>query len=313
MNVLLTGGAGFIGSHLADHLLTMGYVVHILDNFYPNYDPTLKRQNISNSFCHPNYYLHEGDIRDTELLNDLFGEHAFSLVVHLAALPGVQASFLRPDEYADINVTGTRNLLDAMQRAGVTKLVYGSSSSVYGENSPLPLRETYQPLQPISPYANTKYQAEQVCQQYYQQFGIETACLRFFTAYGPRQRPDMAIHQFLTALLRQQPIIIYGHGSSRDYTYVSDIVQGISKAMQHVRGFEVYNIGSGTTISLPQLIKTLETVTGYRAIDAHAPNRPGDVTHTYADLTKARQELLYEPAVGLPEGIRRMADAMNWI
>lgn len=305
MTVLITGGAGFIGSHLADRLLTTGCTVHVLDNFYSNYNPEQKRRNVYTNLAHPAYHLHEGDIRDTAALSALFRQYSFDKVVHLAAIPGVQPSFQRPDEYTDVNVTGTHKLLEIMHQFGVKKLVFGSSSSVYGEMASLPLREDQTDLHPISPYALSKYQAEQLCRQYYSSYGIETACLRFFTVYGPRQRPDMAIPQFLKALLYNRPLTIYGEGSSRDYTYVSDIVQGICKAMRYANGFEIYNVGSGTPISIRQLIETMRALTGQQTLILHEHNRIGDVTHTWADLTKIKRQLLYRPAMNLWKGLEQ--------
>ena len=304
MTVLITGGAGFIGSHLADRLLATGRIVHVLDNFYPNYSPEQKRRNVDTNLAHPAYHLHEGDIRDGAGLCALFRRYSFDVVVHLAAIPGVQPSFQRPDEYTDVNVIGTCRLLETMGLFGVKKLVYASSSSVYGDMASLPLREDQTDLYPISPYAASKYQAEQICRQYYS-YGIETACLRFFTVYGPRQRPDMAIPQFLRSLLYNRPITIYGEGSSRDYTYVSDIVQGICRAIQCVNGFEIYNIGSGTPISIRQLIETMEALTGHRTPIFHEHNRLGDVTHTWADLTKTKRQLQYRPKMNLWEGLEQ--------
>ena len=304
MTVLLTGGAGFIGSHLADRLLAMGQTVHILDNFYHNYNPEQKRRNVRSSLCHTAYHLHEGDIRDTAMLRALFYKHSFDIVVHLAAIPGVQPSFQQCDEYMDVNVTGTYNLLESMRQFGVKRLVFGSSSSVYGETAPLPLREDYTSVQPISPYAQSKHQAEKLCLQYHN-YGIETACLRFFTVYGPRQRPDMAIPLFLKSLLYNHPITIYGEGSSRDYTYVSDIVEGICNAIQHHKGFDVYNIGSGKPISIRKLIKTMEAITGRQTLVLQGQNRRGDVTHTWSDLTKSRKELMYQPTMTIWEGLTK--------
>lgn len=312
MTVLITGGAGFIGSHLANHLLATGFTVHVVDNFYPNYNPAQKRRNVLPNLTNPVYQLHEGDIRCRTSLKALFRNHTFDLVIHLAALAGVQESFQRPDEYFDINVTGTRNLLDMMHQTGVRKLIFGSSSSVYGDKAPLPLREDFLAMSPISPYATTKYQAEQVCRQYYQRYTIEMACLRFFTVYGPGQRPDMAISRFLAALHYQQPLTIYGEGSRRDYTYVADIVQGISKVIPKISGFEVYNIGSGTHLSVKQLIETVESVTGQLASVENKPDRKGDVTHTWADLTKARQMLDYQPVVNLEIGIKKMNEWVRY-
>ncbi|QMW03987.1 NAD-dependent epimerase/dehydratase family protein [Spirosoma foliorum] len=226
MNILLSGGAGFIGSHLANQLLTTHCTVHVLDNFFDNYNPAHKWRNIEANLVNSNYYLHQGDICHKETLEKLFQQYTFDTVVHLAALAGVQASFQQPATYTAVNVEGTRNLLEVMRTSGVRKLIYCSSSSVYGESCSLPLQENCQPLLPISPYALTKYQGEKLCKEYHEQVDIEVTCLRFFTVYGPRQRPDMAISQFLKALLQQCPLTIYGEGSSRDYTYVADIVQG---------------------------------------------------------------------------------------
>jgi len=308
MNVLITGGAGFIGSHVADHLLTMGCRVHVLDNFHTNYSREQKLRNIHQSLGHPAYFLHEGDIRDAPYLTHVFRQGQFDVVIHLAALPGVQASLQRPDVYADVNLNGTRTLLNAMHQSGVRKLIFGSSSSVYGDHPAMPLQEDCQHLFPISPYALTKYKGEQLCRHYHQQYGIESTCLRFFTVYGPRQRPDMAIYQFLEAIRQQHQLTLYGKGTSRDYTFVADIVQGISKAMFRIDGFSIYNIGSGSYISLRQLITLMEDVTNQKARIIQRPDRPGDVAHTWADLTRSKQKLAYQPTTSLSEGLQQMAD-----
>ncbi|WP_080056022.1 NAD-dependent epimerase/dehydratase family protein [Spirosoma aerolatum] len=308
MNVLITGGAGFIGSHVADHLLAMGCRVHVLDNFHSNYSREQKLLNIRSGMSHPAYYLHEGDIRDATRLTDLFRQNPFDVVVHLAALPGVQASLQRPDVYTDVNINGTRTLLNVMHQFGVRKLIFGSSSSVYGDHPAMPLQEDCQHLFPISPYALTKYKGEQLCRQYHEQYGMEITCLRFFTVYGPRQRPDMAIYQFLEAIRQQHPLTIYGKGTSRDYTYVADIVQGISKAMFRIDGFAIYNIGSGSYVSLRQLITLMESVSNQKALIIQKPDRPGDVAHTWADLTLSKQNLTYQPTTSLSDGLQQMVD-----
>ncbi|WP_020595945.1 GDP-mannose 4,6-dehydratase [Spirosoma panaciterrae] len=311
MNVLITGGAGFIGSHVADHLLVMGCRVHVLDNFHSNYSREQKLLNIRSSLNHSAYHLHEGDIRDATALANLFRQYPFDVVIHLAALPGVQASLQHPDAYTDVNINGTRTLLHTMHQFGVRKLIFGSSSSVYGDSPAMPLQENSQQLFPISPYALTKYKGEQLCRHYSQQYGIDITCLRFFTAYGPRQRPDMAIYQFLEAIRQQRPLSIYGKGTSRDYTFVADIVQGISKAMLRVNGFAIYNIGSGCCISLRQLITTMERVTNQKALIIQKPDRPGDVAHTWADLTQSKQKLDYQPTTSLSDGLQQMADWLS--
>lgn len=312
MTTLLTGGAGFIGTHLTERLLAQGDTVHIIDNFNALYDPALKRRNINRHACTARLCVHEGDLCDPLFLQTLFRQQSFDAVVHLAALPGVRSSFEQADAYYRVNVTGTKTLLDTMRTHGVRRLVFGSSSSVYGETERYRANEANARPAPISPYARTKQLAETLCQRYCEAYGFSVNCLRFFTVFGPLQRPDMAIYQFLHRILTQQPISIYGDGSSsRDFTYVTDVAAGIAKALTQWDGFQVYNIGSGTNTTVAQLVRLMEEATGQQARLQYGQRQPGDVSHTWADLTKATQQLHYEPTVCLAEGMRQMAAWMQ--
>ena len=314
MTILLTGGAGFIGTHLTERLLAQGDTVHIIDNFNALYDPALKRQNIGRHAHAARLYVHEGDLCDPLFLEPLFRRQSFDAVVHLAALPGVRSSFEQADAYYRVNVAGTQTLLDLMRAHGVRRLVFGSSSSVYGETERYRANEANAQPAPISPYAQTKRLAEALCQQYAEQHGFAVNCLRFFTVFGPLQRPDMAIYQFLHRILTQQPIPIYGDGSnSRDFTFVTDVAAGIAQALHHWRGFQVYNIGSGTNTTVAQLVRLMEDATGQKARVQYAHRQPGDVSHTWADLTKAAQQLNYKPTICLAEGMRQMAAWMQLV
>lgn len=314
MTILLTGGAGFIGTHLTERLLAQGDTVHIIDNFNALYDPALKRQNVSRHACAARLHIHEGDLCDPLFLRPLFRQHTFEAVVHLAALPGVRSSFEQAEAYHRVNVTGTQTLLDAMRAHGVRRLVFGSSSSVYGETERHRASEANARPAPISPYAQTKQLAEALCQHYCEAYGFSVNCLRFFTVFGPLQRPDMAIYQFLHRILTQQPISIYGDGSSsRDFTYVTDVAAGIAQALHHWRGFQLYNIGSGANTTVAQLVRLMEEATGQTAQLQFGHRQPGDVSHTWADLTKATQQLHYEPTVCLAEGVRYMATWMRGV
>ncbi|MEZ0608455.1 NAD-dependent epimerase/dehydratase family protein [Fibrella sp. WM1] len=312
MTILLTGGAGFIGTHLTERLLAQGDTVHIIDNFNDLYDPALKRQNISRHADSGRVYVHEGDLCDPLLLHQLFQQYTFDAVVHLAALPGVRSSFGQPNEYYRVNVLGTQHLLDMMRAHDVRRLVFSSSSSVYGETERQRNSELRNQPAPISPYAQTKQAAEQLCQQYAEEYGFAINCLRFFTVFGPLQRPDMAIYQFLRRILTHQPITIYGDGNaSRDFTYVTDVAAGITKALQHWDGFQLYNIGSGTNTTVAQLVQLMEEATGNKAQLTFNHRQPGDVSHTWADLSKASQQLTYTPQVSLAEGVSHMVTWMQ--
>lgn len=305
--VLVTGGAGFIGSHLCERLLESGCSVINLDNFNDYYSPSIKRENIRKALTNPGYKLIEGDIRDTGLLEKTFRDYSIDAVVHLAALAGVRRSLDNPLEYIDVNVKGTTNLLEVIrkQKNKINKLVFASSSSVYGlnptpfnESDPLPLQE--------SPYAASKLAGEQFCRAYGHLYGIPTVVLRFFTVYGPRQRPEMAIHYFATLMDDGKEIPVYGDGkSARDYTYIDDIVDGIVAALELDCDFEVFNLGNSNPVKLNQLIDIIESKLGKFAIKRFFPSQKGDVSITWADISKAGAKLGYSPKVGIEDGIER--------
>jgi len=312
MTVLVTGGAGFIGSHLCEHLLSQGHSVVCLDNFDSFYAPEMKRANISGLTASGLFTLVEADIRDDKSLDRTLGEHPIDVVVHLAARAGVRPSLLEPHVYYDVNVIGTQRILDAMRRAGVSKLVFGSSSSVYGDNVEAPFKETAVVDHPISPYAASKKAAELACHTYHHLHGLDVFCLRFFTAYGPRQRPDMGIFQFLRKVALGEPITLFGDGSSRrDYTYVGDIVEGVGQAVSGVKGWEIINLGESHTVTLLDLIRTIERVVCRKATIRWEPMQPGDVLSTMADIDKARILLGYLPRMDIHAGLGMMFDWMR--
>ncbi|WP_138991409.1 NAD-dependent epimerase/dehydratase family protein [Larkinella sp. C7] len=310
MNILLTGGAGFIGTHLTKKLLDEGHIVLAVDNFGSNYDPALKRRNVASFEGRPGYYLFEGDIRESSFLHLLFGTYAIDVVVHLAGLAGVRPSLQQPASYFDTNVTGTVTLLQTMRDFKVSKIVFASSSSVYGERNEIPFRETDRIESLASPYAISKRTGEMLLQNYHQLFGLNAYCLRFFTVFGPNQRPDMAISRFIQRLFDGERIQLFGNGQSlRDYTYVNDIVAGIVRAIERVKGFEIINLGGARPVALIDLVRKLEQYTGRKARLDYRPEQPGDVSQTAADLTKAAHLLGYQPRVSLEEGLQRM---VNW-
>jgi UDP-glucuronate 4-epimerase len=284
---LITGSAGFIGSHLVDRLLADGHAVVGIDNFDPYYDPRVKRRNIEQALQHPRYTFHDGDIRDLETLRGVFSRHAVDTVVHLAAKAGVRPSIENPIEYADANIRGTVTLLEAMKGAGVKRMLFASSSSVYGNQEKVPFSETDVVNRPISPYAATKLAGEQVCHTYTVLHGFHIWCMRFFTVYGPRQRPEMAIARFLHAALRREPITVYGDGTmERDFTFIADIVEGLVRSLRVMTGYEVVNIGGVGSITLNDLLALVEKTTGVRLETRRAPVPPGDVRRTSADQTR---------------------------
>ena len=309
MIILLTGGAGFIGSHLAEKLLTEGHSVVCLDNLDAYYDPAIKRKNLAEARQNSRYTFVEGDIRDGALVGSLFTAYPFDAVIHLAARAGVRPSVQDPALYFDVNVQGTLTLLQAMQTAGVRKMVFASSSSVYGDSAVVPFSEREACDRPLSPYAASKRAAELLCHTFHHLYGFDIFCLRFFTVYGPRQRPEMAISQFTDQILHGNPIPVFGDGStSRDYTFVEDIVKGIMQSLYGVKGYEVLNIGGSDPISLSGLISTLEKAVGKSALLNHLPMQPGDVQRTFADISKARTLIGYEPTVSVQEGVRRFVE-----
>lgn len=302
--VLVTGGAGFIGSHLIEKLLAAGKEVVCLDNFNDYYDPALKRQNLAISQQFANFTLVEGDILNLPLLKELFTKHQFTEVVHLAARAGVRPSLKQPLLYEQVNVQGTMHLLELAAQTKVKHFIFGSSSSVYGGNKKVPFSEDDPVNNPISPYAATKRAGELVCFTYHHLYGLPVTCLRFFTVYGPRQRPDMAICKFTTKILQSDEIPVFGDGSSRrDYTYIDDIIDGLLKALNKPQGYKIYNLGESETISLNELISLIEAATGKKAKIKRLPAQPGDMPITYAAISKAKAELGYQPRTPISKGV----------
>jgi UDP-glucuronate 4-epimerase len=311
-HILVTGGAGFIGSHLTRRLLARGDRVTVLDDFNDFYDPERKRENVApllegDRGEYPGKYrLVEGDIRDEKLVDRLFAEGRFDAVVHLAARAGVRPSLAEPILYEDVNCIGTLRLLEAARRHGPKTFLFGSSSSVYGINEKVPFSEADEVNQPISPYATTKRAGELLCYNYHHLYGFRTACLRFFTVYGPRQRPEMAIHKFTDLIWRGKTVPMYGDGGSRrDYTYVDDIVDGLVATLDLAPGFEILNLGGADTTSLADLIRWIAEELAVEPRIEYLPAQPGDVPITYADVSKAARLLGYSPKVPIREGLRR--------
>jgi len=310
--ILVTGGAGFIGSHLVDHLLARGDQVLCLDNFCDAYDPAEKRSNITAHLAHPRYSLLEADLCDHEQLTGHVARFAPHVLVHLAARAGVRPSLDRPFLYQRVNVQGTLSALETARLAAVPRLVFGSSSSVYGLGAAAPFNEAAPLLTPASPYAATKIAGEALCHSYAHLYGLQIASLRFFTVYGPRQRPDLAIRGFAERILRGRPIQLFGDGSSaRDYTHVDDIIAGVLAAIDRDQaGHELFNLGSAAPIRLDQLVREIERATGRAALIERGAERPGDVPHTFADLTRAAERLGYAPRVRFQDGLR---DFIAWL
>ena len=310
-SVLVTGGAGFIGSHLVDRLLREGWRVTVVDNFDPFYSPVVKRRNILDHLKHQSYTLIETNVCDYEgLCKQLSGD--YDVIVHLAAKAGVRPSLQDPFGYYEVNVRGTQNLLELAKEWGVKQFVFASSSSVYGVNPNLPWREEDSVLRPISPYGVTKVAGELLGHMYSHVYGIRFVALRIFTAYGPRQRPDLAIHKFANLMLQEKPIPIYGDGSSvRDYTYIDDLVDGICRAMNYSGAlYEVVNLGSGRPVRLLELVRALEEVLKVEARIEFLPPQAGDVPQTWADTAKAEKLLGWRPQTTLSEGLSIFA---NWL
>jgi UDP-glucuronate 4-epimerase len=308
-HALVTGGAGFIGSHLVDSLLADGWRVTVLDNFDPFYPPSVKEENVRPHLSQSRYTLVRGDLRDAATIRRLeSGE--FDVIAHLAAKAGVRPSIEDPVGYQDVNVSGTQHLLELARRLGVRQFVFASSSSVYGINPRVPWREDDYVLQPISPYASTKVSGELLGHVYSHLYGIRFIALRFFTVYGPRQRPDLAIHKFARMMLAGKPIPVFGDGStSRDYTYVDDIIRGVRAAMTYTgTPYEVINLGNTHTVTLAEMIAGLERVLGTTAVIERLPEQPGDVPRTWAKVAKARRLLGWEPRTRYDQGVARFAE-----
>jgi UDP-glucuronate 4-epimerase len=304
--VLVTGAAGFIGSHLCQHLLDGGLSVVGVDNFDDFYDPQIKSCNISSSLKNKNFRLVEADIREKAAMEKAVQN--VETVVHLAAKAGVRPSIAEPLLYSDVNINGTMVLLEAAVKHKVRKFIFGSSSSVYGNNEKVPFSEDDNVDFPISPYAATKKACELICHTYHHLYGIDVACLRFFTVYGPRQRPDLAIHKFSRLIDQGQPVPVYGDGSMmRDFTYIDDIIQGVIAAMNKCKGFNVYNLGESRPITVKDLIDEIEKALGRKAKRKYLPLQPGDVNRTFADITKANTELGYNPSTHIRDGLAKFA------
>lgn len=307
--VLVTGGAGFIGSRLVDRLLSEGRRVVVLDSFDPFYPEAQKRENLAGATGSEAFRLERGDIRDAGLLARLVAEERFEAVVHLAARAGVRPSLVEPAEFTDVNVTGTARVLEACVASEVPHLVFASSSSVYGEREGGPFRESDAVERPVSPYAATKRAGELLAHAFHATQGPSVTCARIFTAFGPRQRPDLAIRRFAERMLRRQPIPLFGDGSSlRDFTYVDDLVDGLVRALDRPLGFAILNLGAGRTVSLREVIEALEKALGVEARIEHLPPQAGDVSRTWACIGAAREALGYAPGTSFEEGLARFVD-----
>jgi len=310
-NILITGGAGFIGSHLVDRLLSEGnWRVTVVDDFNSFYSPEIKRDNIRNHLGNQDYKLVEADIRDYTALEKPFVETNFDCLVHLAARAGVRPSLKDPRLYVETNINGTMNLLELARKNGVKQFVFGSSSSVYGVNEKVPFAEDDPIFNPISPYAATKAAGELICHTYAHLYEMRIVCLRFFTVYGARQRPDLAIHKFAKLISEEKPIPVFGDGSTRrDYTYVDDIIAGVRAAIDYqATNYEVINLGESRTVELRELIALIEKELNARAKIDRQPLQPGDVPQTFADISKASRLLGYNPQTQIEVGIKKFVE-----
>jgi len=310
MKALVTGAAGFIGSHLSERLLRDGWTVTGVDNFDTFYDPRVKRDNLGGCRSNPKFRLVEADIRDKAAMEKAVDEGA-DVIVHLAARAGVRPSIAEPVLYMDVNINGTVALLEVARQRQIGRFVFASSSSVYGNNEKVPFSEEDNVDFPISPYAATKKAGELICHTYHHLYGIAINCLRFFTVYGPRQRPDLAIHKFARLIEEGRPIPIFGDGTMmRDFTYIDDIVNGVVAAIDRCTGYQIYNLGESQPISVTDLIAELENALGKKAIRKYLPPQPGDVERTYADVTKAEIQLGYKPTTDIRTGL---AHFVTWL
>ncbi|MEW5920312.1 MAG: GDP-mannose 4,6-dehydratase [Bacillota bacterium] len=321
--IMVTGGAGFIGSSLIDELLKSNKKVVAVDNFNDFYDPKIKENyikeildNMSRLNIEPdNFKLYREDIRNRKKMEEIFTNHEFSMIIHLAAMAGVRPSIEKPNLYYDVNINGTLTLLEAAKKNGVDKLIFASSSSVYGNNQKVPFREKDPADQPLSPYAASKKAGELICYTYHHLYGMSIACLRFFTAYGPRQRPDLAINKFTGLIIAGQPIPVYGNGSTqRDYTFIGDIIDGIMKTIDWVntkeKKYEIFNLGNSRMITLSKMIATIEKALGIKAVVNRLPIQPGDADKTFADISKAKKLLGYHPCKSFEDGIN---EYIRWL
>ena len=313
MTYLITGGAGFIGSSLADNLLKEGKKVVVIDNFCDFYDPSIKEDNIKEALNNPNYKLYRGDIRDKDILDKIFNENKIDVVVHLAAMAGVRPSIENPILYQEVNCMGTQNILEAMKKNHVDKLVMASSSSVYGNTKEVPFREDMIVDFAISPYAATKKANEVMTHVYHKLENLNVIMLRFFTVFGPRQRPDLAINKFTRLMLNNEEVPMFGDGStSRDYTFIDDIVDGIKRSCDYVTNnsnvYEIINLGNSSPTTLKEMINIIGEVVGVTPKIKELPMQPGDVDRTYADVSKAKRLLGYEPKTSFKDGIIKFVE-----
>ncbi|MCE5328899.1 GDP-mannose 4,6-dehydratase [bacterium] len=306
MSILVTGGAGFIGSTLCEKLTASNQKIICIDNFNNFYNPLIKKNNISNLIKNKNFTLYETDICDRNSLKKIFKENKIELVIHLAAMAGVRPSIENPLLYEKVNIEGTINILDCLKENNIKKMIFASSSSVYGGNKKTPFSEEDKVDNPISPYAATKKAGELLCYTYHHLYDISIYCFRFFTVYGPRQRPEMAIHKFTRQIFNNNEISIFGDGSSsRDYTYIDDIVTGTINCISIIKGYEIINLGNSHPTSLADLIKLLESSSGKQAAIRNESMKPGDVFTTFADISKASKLLNYAPETPINEGINK--------
>ncbi len=307
--ILVSGAAGFIGSHLCERLVLGKASVTGLDNFDNSYSRDVKEANISALLSGKNFKFVEGDIRDAACIESVVQKQKPDMIVHLAAKAGVRPSIEDPVGYQDVNINGTMVLLEAARKFGIKNFIFASSSSVYGNNKKVPFAETDNVDFPISPYAATKKAGELICHTYSHLYNINMMCLRFFTVYGPRQRPDLAIYKFTSLLESGKAIPVFGDGSmKRDFTYIDDIIGGIIGAMRNCKGYEIYNLGESRPVRLDALIAEIENALGKKAIINRLPMQPGDVLQTYADVTKAKQKLGYEPKTDLKTGLKEFVE-----
>lgn len=309
--ILVTGAAGFIGSHLSERVIRKEAFIIGLDNFDSFYSRKIKETNIANLPPNNNFKLIEGDIRDKSCIESILQKNKLDVIVHLAAKVGVRPSIQDPMSYQDVNINGTIVMLEAARKFGVKKFIFASSSSVYGNNKKVPFSESDNVDFPISPYAATKKAGELLCHTYSYLYDIDITCLRYFTVYGPRQRPDLAIHKFSRLIEAGQPIPVFGDGSmQRDFTYIDDIIDGTMAAINNCHGYEIYNLGESRPIRLDKLIFEIEKALGKKAVINRLPMQPGDIYKTYADLTKAKKELGYEPKTDLSVGLTKF---VKWL
>jgi UDP-glucuronate 4-epimerase len=310
MNFLVTGGAGFIGSHVCERLLAAGHAVWALDDLNGFYDPALKRRNLAEiQALQKPFVFAQGDVADRTCLQQLFRAVSFDQVIHLAARAGIRPSLKEPALYQRVNVEGTANILETARASGVAKIILASSSSVYGINAKVPFSESDPVFAPISPYAASKLACEALGHVFHHVYGMDIVMLRFFTVYGPRQRPDLAIHKFARRIAAGLPIELFGDGSSaRDYTYVTDIVDGVMACVHQTFGYEIFNLGGSNPATLSRLVQLLEEVLGRKALVERKPDQPGDVPQTWADLSKSGLRLGYSPKVRIEEGIPLFVD-----